>query len=82
MEIKNENGIIKYTFNAEEEKIIDWAVKKIIDCYIKNGGDKNNMMSEEEIRNAINGIMCRDGIAGVKRYITLENYYTKGDKNE
>ena len=73
MEVKNENGIIKYTFNDEEEQIIDWAVKKIIDCYIAKGGDKDKMMSESEIRNYIDGIMCRDGIYGVKKYIALEN---------
>ena len=38
MEVKNENGIIKYTFNSEEEKVIDWAVKRIIDCYLLLGG--------------------------------------------
>lgn len=82
METKIENGVIKYTFNEEEEKVIDWAVKKIIDCYIKKGGDKNNMMTENEIRNYIDGIMCRDGIFGVKKYIALENNYTRGENNE
>ena len=82
MEIKNENGVIKYTFNDEEEKIIDWAVKKIIDCYIAKGGDKDKMMSENEIRNYIDGIMCRAGIYGVKKYIALENNYTRGETDE
>ena len=82
MEVKNENGVIKYTFNSEEEKVIDWAVKSIIDCYIAKGGDKNNMMSENEIRLFIDGIMCRDGIFGVKKYIALENNYTRGEINE
>ena len=82
MEVKNENGVIKYIFNDEEEKIIDWAVKKIIDCYIAKGGDKDKMMSESEIRNYIDGIMCRDGIYGVKKYITLENNYTRGETDE
>ena len=82
MEVKNENGVIIYTFNSEEEKIIDWAVKRIIDCYIAKGGDKNNMMSENEIQLFIDGIMCRDGIFGVKKYITLENHYTRGETNE
>ena len=82
MEVKNENGIIKYTFTDEEESVIDWAVKKIIDCYIAKGGDKSNMMSETEIRLFIDGIMCRDGIFGVKKYIALENNYTRGETNE
>ena len=82
MEVKNENGAIKYTFNSEEEQVIDWAVKRIIDCYIAKGGDKSNMMSENEIRLFIDGIMCRDGIFGVKKYIALENHYTRGETNE
>ena len=82
MEVKNENGVIKYTFDSEEEKVIDWAVKSIIDCYIAKGGDKNNMMSENEIRLFIDGIMCHDGIFGVKKYIALENNYTRGEANE
>ena len=82
MEVKNENGVIKYTFNSEEEQVIDWAVKKIIDCYIAKGGDKSNMMSETEIRLFIDGIMCRDGIFGVKKNIALENHYTRGETNE
>ena len=82
MKVKNENGVIKYTFTDEEESVIDWAVKKIIDCYIAKGGDKNNMMSENEIRLFIDGIMCRDGIFGVKKYIALENNYTRGEINE
>ncbi|MBR6745490.1 MAG: hypothetical protein IKM00_09810 [Clostridia bacterium] len=82
MEVKNENGVIKYTFNSEEEQVIDWAVKNIIDCYIAKGGDKSNMMSETEIRLFIDGIMCRDGIFGVKKYIALENHYTRGETNE
>ena len=74
MEVKNENGVIKYTFNSEEEKVIDWAVKRIIDCYIAKGGDKNNMMSENEIRLFCNAappdrylgtLLCgRNGFAG------------------
>lgn len=82
MEVKNENGVIKYTFNSEEESVIDWAVKRIIDCYIAKGSDKSNMMSENEIRLFIDGIMCRDGIFGVKKYIALENHYTRGETNE
>lgn len=82
MEVKNENGVIKYTFTDEEESVIDWAVKRIIDCYIAKGGDKSNMMSENEIRLFIDGIMCRDGIFGVKKYIALENNYTRGEANE
>ena len=37
-------------------------------------------MTENEIRNFIDGIMCRDGIYGFKKYITLENNYTRSEK--
>lgn len=77
MKQENINDTIHLSYTSEELEIIDWAVNKVITCYVSKGGDLRKLMSKDNIRWAIEGILKEDGIDGVKDYIQHKNIYTK-----
>ena len=74
MSIKKPDKINTSNYTKEQNELLDWAIETICEKYLKAGGNKDDLMTWEQLDAFFCGLLHREGEQAIKDFVNNHQY--------